>query len=99
MTDSATAWTVILGLMAGTFAIRLGGAILGQRIPTHGFLARALKALPGCLIVSLVTVSLASGGPREWLAAVIAGGVALVSRNLLLTMAVGIAAIWLLRLA
>ena len=94
MTD---AWLVILALTVTTFAIRLSGALLGQRIPTHGRWATALRALPGSLIVSLVVVSLLTGGPREWAAAVVATGVAVITRNLPLTMIAGIAAIWMLR--
>ncbi len=90
-------WFVILALAAGTFAIRLSGVLIGQRVPRHGALARGLKALPGCLIVSLVAVSLLSGGPREWLAGLLAAGIAVLTGNVPLTMAGGIAAIWLLR--
>ncbi|WP_419758402.1 AzlD family protein [Acidisoma sp.] len=90
-------WVVILALTAGTFATRMSGVLIGQRIPQHGAWARWLRALPGCLIVSLVTVSLLSGGPREWGAGIVALVVAIVTRNLPVTMASGIAAIWLLR--
>ena len=91
------AWIVILALAAGTFAIRLSGVLIGQLIPSHGAWARGLRAIPGCLIVSLVTVSVMSAGPREWLAGLIATAVAIATKNLPLTMAVGIAAIYLLR--
>jgi uncharacterized membrane protein len=90
-------WSVILALMVGTFAIRLAGIVIGQRIPNNGRWARALRALPGCLIVSLVSVSILSGGPREWAAGIIAVGVAVATRNLPITMVSGIVAIWLLR--
>ena len=90
-------WLVITGLMIATFAIRLSGILLGQRIPRDGGWARALNALPGCLLISLVSVALLSGGPKEWIAAAIAIAVAIVSKNLVLTMAVGIACIWALR--
>lgn len=93
----AESWLVILGLMIATFAIRISGILLGQRIPRDGAWAVALNALPGCLLVSLVSVALLSGGPREWIAAAIAAGVAIVTRNLPLTMAAGIASIWALR--
>ena len=66
-------WAMILPLALGTFAIRLAGALLGQRIPTHGAWARAMRALPGCLIVSLVAIGLVSGGFREWAAGLAAG--------------------------
>src|SRR5688572_1916953 len=90
-------WLLIIALAVATFAIRLAGILLGQRLPTSGFLARALNALPGCLLVSLVSVALMSGGPREWAAAVVAIAVAILTRSLPLTMAAGIAAIWTLR--
>ncbi len=90
-------WTVILALSAGTFAIRLSGVLIGQRIPSHGAWARGLRALPGCLIVSLVALSLLSGGPTEWTAGLVAVIVAVVTTNLPLTMAAGIAAAYLLR--
>lgn len=90
-------WIVILGLTAATFGIRLSGVLLGQRIPQTGSWARALKALPGSLIVSLVCVGLLQGGPQEWLAGALALVTAIVTRNLPLTMAIGIATIWGLR--
>lgn len=98
MTDLMTVpWLVISGLAIGTFAIRLGGVYLGQGLPRRGAWARALDALPGCLIVALVSVSLLTSGPKEWMAGAIAAGIAILTRSLPLTMAAGIAAIWLLR--
>ncbi len=90
-------WILIAGLAAATYAIRLSGVVLGQRIPKEGGWARALSALPGCLIVSLVAVSLLSGGPQAWGAGVVAAAVAIATKNLPLTMAAGILAMWLLR--
>lgn len=90
-------WALIFTLAAGTFAIRFAGARLGQAIPTEGPAARALAALPGCLIVALVATSMLSGGVKEWTAAAVALGAALVTRNLPVTMACGIAAVWALR--
>lgn len=90
-------WLVILPLAAATFVIRIAGAVMGQRLPQEGAWARALNALPGSLIIALVSVSLLSGGPQEWIAGGVAGGVALITRNLPLTMAAGIGCIWALR--
>ncbi len=90
-------WIVIAGLAVATFAIRLSGVFLGQSLPQDGRWARALTALPGCLIVALVSVSLLSGGPREWLAGAVAALTAITTRNLPATMAAGILAIWVLR--
>jgi len=90
-------WILVVALAAGTFAIRFAGARLGQIIPAHGAAARALNALPGALIVSLVTVSMLTGEWREWVAGALALAVAAVTRSVPATMACGIAAIFALR--
>ncbi len=94
MTDP---WIVTLGLCAGTFSARLGGILLGQRLPTGGAWARALNALPGTLIVALVAGQLFQGGLNEWIAGALAAAVAFTTRSLVLTMAVGIATVYVLR--
>ncbi|WP_306151333.1 AzlD family protein [Roseovarius sp. MMSF_3281] len=88
---------VLLMLAGGTFAIRLGGYWLGRRLPATGGWAQGLSALPGCLILSLVAVQLLQGGPAEWGAALIAVLIALLTRNLPLTMLAGILAVLALR--
>jgi uncharacterized membrane protein len=92
-----SAWPLIVALAVATFAIRLCGVLLGQRLPQSGAWARGLNALPGCLLVSLVSVALLSGGPREWGAAAVSIAVAIATRSLPLTMVAGIAAVWALR--
>ncbi len=94
MTDG---WLIVLGLAVATYAIRLGGVLLGQQLPQSGAWARALDALPGSLIFALLSVLLLTGGPTEWLAGSIAATVAVVTRNLPLTMICGIGVVWLLR--
>ena len=90
-------YIVTLLLAAGTISARVFGAVAGQAIPTEGRLAAALNALPGCLIVALVCVLVISGGPNEWLAAAFTLGIAVVSKNLPLTMIFGVVAISVLR--
>ncbi|RAI02308.1 AzlD domain-containing protein [Acuticoccus sediminis] len=92
-------WWLILGLAAGTFGLRLGGYVLGTRLPTGGTWARSFAALPGTLIAALVTVTLLKGGPTEWAAAAVALAVAVTTRSLPLTMAAGIVVVWSLRTA
>lgn len=94
MTDP---WIVIGGLAVATFGIRLSGVYLGRSLPERGAWARALNALPGCLIVSLVSVSLLRGGSVEWFAGGIAAGVAMATRSLPATMIGGILAVAVLR--
>jgi uncharacterized membrane protein len=83
-------WLVIIVLAVATFSIRLGGILLGRRLPTSGPWARALNALPGCLIIALVSVLILSGGTNEWIAGGVSLFVALATRNLPLTMLAGI---------
>ncbi len=90
-------WQVLAAVAALTLSIRLGGILMGQRLPRRGPWARGLRALPGCLIVALVCVLLSGGGPPEWLAGAIAAVAAFLSRNLLVTMLVGVAAVSFLR--
>lgn len=91
-------WTTITGLALASFAIRISGILIGNRIPKSGRWARGLNALPGCLTISLVTTSLLNGGVQEWIAAIMATTVAITTNNLLLTMFAGILAIWALRI-
>ncbi len=91
-------WIVVFTLAACTFGIRLSGILLGQRLPTSGAWARGLNALPGCLIVALVANLVLSGGPNEWIAGALSLTTALLTCNLLMTMAVGIATIVVARL-
>ncbi len=88
---------LLCALAGGTFAIRLSGFWLGQRLPTAGGWARGLSALPGCLILALVAIQLVKGGPAEWGAALAALATALATRNLPLTMLAGILAVLALR--
>ncbi len=88
---------VTAALIVGTLTVRLAGAALGRRLPTRGGWARALNALPGCLILSLVIVMLTNGGPKEWFAAGLALATAFLTKSLPATMAVGVVAIALLR--
>lgn len=93
----AESWTLIAGLALGTFAIRLGGFLLGARLPATGGWARAFAALPGCLIAALLAVLLLQGEPADWIAAGAALAAATMTRSLPVTMLVGIVAVSLAR--
>ena len=76
-------------LAFATFAIRIGGVVAGDAIAQVPILSRVLDVLPGCLIVSLVTTAVVTGGWTTLLAASAALTVALPTRNLVLTMLAG----------
>ncbi|SLN17539.1 Branched-chain amino acid transport protein (AzlD) [Pseudoruegeria aquimaris] len=90
-------WLTIFGLAAASFAIRLSGFLLAQRLPRTGPWARGLEALPGCLIISLVALLMVQGGPVEWAGGAVALGVAFAFRSVPLSMIAGMAAVAILR--
>ena len=87
----------ILITAAITYAFRFGGLLLADRLPHTGPIRRFLDALPGAILLSLVVPSACHAG---W-----AGGVGLLaclstylkSKNMLMTMAAGVLAVWLFR--
>ena len=60
-------WITVFGLGLISFLIRISGFILASNLPKHGAWARGLEALPGCLIVSLVTLMMIYGSALEWI--------------------------------
>lgn len=95
---SAEAVLVILGMAAATYAIRAGGLLLADRLPTGGFIAAWMRYIPGAVLASLVAPAIVGGGPAELGAAAVTAAVFLLARNLLLAMVAGVGAVFLLRL-
>lgn len=88
----------ILGMAAVTMAIRAGGYLLADRLPSTGFVAIWMRHIPGAVLASLVAPAVVSGGPAEWVAAAATAGAWLLTKNLLPAMAAGILAVYLMRL-
>jgi branched-subunit amino acid transport protein len=99
-------WLVIIGLTAVTVATRSFFLVLGDRIPLPLRVQHALRYAPACALVALVApeVLLEQGqlsltlNNVKLLASALAIGVMLVSRSMIVTMAVGMAAFTALRL-
>jgi uncharacterized membrane protein len=89
----------ILGMAVVTFAIRAGGFLLANRLPSTGFVAAWMRHIPGAVLASLVAPAVASGGLPEWVAAAATALAWLLTRNLLPAMAAGVVTIYLMRLA
>ena len=89
----------ILGMAAVTFAIRAGGFLLANRLPSTGFVAAWMRHIPGAVLASLVAPAVVSGGPAEWAAAAATALAWLLTRNLLPAMAAGVLTVYLMRLA
>lgn len=87
----------ILGMATVTFAIRLGGYLLADRLPANGFVAAWLRHIPGAVLAALVAPAVVSGGPAEWVGTVAAALAYLATRNLFAAMVAGVGAVYLMR--
>ncbi|QLC73643.1 AzlD domain-containing protein [Pseudomonas sp. LPB0260] len=105
MTSNTTAWLIILTIGVGTYALRLSFIeMLGRRSPPP-YLQRALRFVPAAVMAALVLPALVnvdgavdlSLGNERLLAGALAAFVAWRTRQVLLTLAVGMAALWLLQ--
>lgn len=84
----------ILGMAGVTYFTRAGGLWLMNRITITPKIEASLKALPGCILISIVAPLILAGGPAEAAASLLVILVALRSKNLLLAMSIGVAAVW-----
>lgn len=96
---SLEALIAILGMAAVTFAIRAGGLLLANRLPSTGFVASWMKHVPGAVLAALVAPAILSGGAAEAVAAAVTALIYIVSRNLFAAMLGGVLAVYLARLA
>jgi uncharacterized membrane protein len=88
----------ILGMTLVTVAIKAGGLLLANRLPTEGFAAIWLKHIPGAVLAALVAPAILGGGLAEALAALATAIAFMLTRGLLPAMAAGVIAVYLLRL-
>ena len=94
---SLEALITILGMAAVTYAIRAGGLLLANRLPSTGLVAAWLRHLPGAVLAALVAPAILKGGPAEWLAAAATASIYALTRNLFAAMVGGVVAVFLLR--
>ena len=94
---SVEAILAILGMAAVTYAIRAGGFLIAERLPTTGFVALWMRNIPGAVLAALIAPDALKGGPAAWLATAAATLVYLASRNVFATIVGGVLAMFLLR--
>ena len=94
---SVEAILAILGMAAVTYAIRAGGFLIAERLPTTGFVALWMRNIPGAVLAALIAPDVLKGGPAAWLATAAATLVYLASRNVFATIVGGVLAMFLLR--
>jgi uncharacterized membrane protein len=87
----------ILGMALVTYAIRAGGFLIAERLPSTGFVALWLRHIPGAVLASLVAPAVVNGGPAEWIASAAATLAYVLSRNIFATIVVGVIAVYFAR--
>jgi uncharacterized membrane protein len=87
----------IIGMGLVTYATRAGGLLLIGKVRMSPFVERWLGYIPGCVLLSIVAPSVFTGGAPGVLASLATLLVALRTRNLLLSMVVGVVCVVLLR--
>ena len=94
-------WSLIVVVGAINFAARLSFIALFARREMPPLLARALRHVPAAMLTAIVVPAIGvlrvDAGNVKLIAALVAGVVAWRWRNTLLTIAVGMAALWLLQ--
>ena len=99
-------WALIVVVGAINFAARLSFIVLFARREMPPLLARALRHVPAAMLTAIVVPAIVFAAPGELalgagnvklIAALVAGVVAWRWRNTLLTIAVGMGALWLLQ--
>ncbi|MBX0324374.1 AzlD domain-containing protein [Halomicroarcula sp. F13] len=94
---SLTAVMVVFGMSVVTFATKAGGFWAIDRIEPGQSTRDALDALPGGIIVSILTIRLLEGGPAEWVAGIVVVLVARSTENVLIALIAGMGTLVLVR--
>jgi len=98
-------WLLLLGMGLVTYAIRLSLIVLSGRVDVPPLVQKALRFVPPAVLSAIIfpellrpggTFDLSFGNVRL-LAGVLAAGVAWRTKNVLLTIGVGMVALWVLQ--
>ena len=98
-------WLLLLGMGLVTYAIRLSLIVLIGRVDVPPLVQKALRFVPPAVLSAIIfpellrpggTLDLSFGNVRL-LAGVLAAGVAWRTKNVLLTIGVGMVALWVLQ--
>lgn len=79
----------IAGAALATYSLRLGGLLLAERLPQNGGFKRFMETLPGTILLSLVAPGIFSSGVLGGVAALATTLCAWKTKNLLLSMVLG----------
>ncbi|GAC1321758.1 MAG: AzlD family protein [Chloroflexota bacterium] len=94
--DVATALT-IAGMALVTYGTRIAGVLVMSRVDLSARTQAWLAGIPGAVLVSIVAPAVVTKGFSEAPAALLTALVAIKTRNMLLSVAAGVFAVWVLR--
>jgi len=86
-------YLLIAAAALATYALRLGGLLLGDRLPTTGRFRTFMDALPGTILLSLVAPGVISSGIAGCVAATLTGVCAYKTGNVFVSMLLGMATV------
>ena len=95
MIDTPT-FLAILGMAAVTYGTRIAGLLIADRLVLSGRAHAAFEAIPSAVLIAVIAPMLLATGPAEGIAPV-ATAIAATRLPLIGTIAVGVAAVVLLR--
>ena len=102
----ANLFLVVIGMGAITYGLRAGSLMLGERLPNWPWLNSFLRFVPAAVLSAILaevtlisnnTINLSPLTNHRLVAAVLASLVAWRTRHVLLTIAVGMIAMWILQ--
>ena len=73
-----------------TYALRIGGLLLAERLPSRGRFKTFMDALPGTLLIALISPGIAASGLLGGVASLLTAGVAYRSGNVFWAMLTGV---------
>ncbi len=97
MSVDISALAAIVGMAIVTYFTRVSGLWLMGRITLTPRIESGLRAVPGAVLISILAPSALAAGPAEIIAALATVLLMLRTKNLLLSIIVGVAAVWALR--
>lgn len=93
----AEGYIAVLCMAAATFTTRAAGPWLLQRITLPRYLNTVLEYLPGTIMISLVAAQVSKLPTQEWPAVAVALLVGFRTKNVFLTILVGVLAVYVIR--
>ncbi len=102
---SPALWLIVIGMGAVTYALRLSMILLFDRVAMPDVIRRALRFVPPAVLSALVVPALLAPDPvrhmsvdhARLIAGVLAGAVAWRTKNVFLTIGVGMGLLWILQ--